>query len=155
VYYGTTTGWKPPWNQAWGYENQTTLATSFTQNSTSTFDVTGMSVTFTATSNRRYKISAFMPAIERVNGVATAFCLFNGASELQLCIVDGSNPGTFNVLAPAHLVKIQTFTAGSVTLKCSVRSVGGSGSMSVHARGGTPSLIVEDIGPSTSTAPTA
>ena len=155
VYYGATTGWQPPWGQPWGFMNGIALPTSFTQSSTSTFDVTGMYVTFTATNNRFYKISAFMPAIERVNGVATAFCLFNGASELQLCVVDGSNPGTFNVVAPAHLVKIDTFTAGSVTLKCSVRSLGGSGTMSAHAGGGTPSLIVEDIGPAVSTAPTS
>lgn len=155
VYYGATTGWQPPWGQPWGFMNGIALPTSFTQSSTSTFDVTGMSVTFTATNNRFYKISAFMPAIERVSGVATAFCLFNGASELQLCVVDGSSPGTFNVVAPAHLVKTQTFTAGLTTLKCSIRSVGGSGTMSAHARGGNPTLLVEDIGPSTTFAPTS
>ena len=154
VYYGATTGWKPPWKLPWGYVNRTELATTFTQSSSSAYDVTGMSVTFTAVANRFYRVEAFMPYVERVNGVATRFAIYNGNTRLQGSVVDGSNPGTFSVGTSAVPSIITTFSAGSTTVKCRIESAGGSGTMSVSAKEVYPYISVEDVGPS-GNAPTA
>ena len=146
--YSYHTAWRkgPGWNAPWGFIAETTLATSFTQSSTSAYDVTGMATTFTAISNRKYKVSAFMPSVYRAATVAVQFKLMNGATTLQLGTIDGA--GTVDDECPVHLVTTQTFSAGSTTLKCSVAAAAGTGSMIVRARGGTPHLLIEDIGPS-------
>jgi len=127
-----------------GYVGHTALATSFTQSTGTVADLTGLSVTFTAVAGRRYKVTLFMPHLSRPSGVAASVEIAtSGGTVLNSGTVDGS---TADVAAPATVLHIGTFSAGSTTLKARLANNGGAGTITASARGGVPFLLVEDIG---------
>jgi hypothetical protein len=113
---------------------------------TTVTDITSMSVTWTATSSRLYRVSASGLVFSTVaNDVA------------QLSMTDASN--TVKALAQEivaasplgitiHVEWIVTGLSGSQTTKLRVARSGGSGSLTFDAAGTYPAyLTVEDIGP--------
>lgn len=125
-----------------GFESRTTDL-SFT----TITDVTGLSVTFTAVANRRYKISVVGLIISSVaNDVA------------QLIIADGSNTtlAVSQVVCASTSYSVQAGTflltqpsAGSVTYKARVFRASGTGTCTLQAAATYPAyILVEDLGPS-------
>ena len=56
-YTTATTGWRPLWNMPWGHVASAT-GTATTNIGTNDVDINGMTVTWTAVQNRRYRVSA-------------------------------------------------------------------------------------------------
>lgn len=135
------------WNQPWGSVGYVSL-TSLSQTGISTVtDVTGASITFTAISNRLYKVSAHGYTNSTDTGVTTNLMLRNSSNTTlqQATSWSGSsNIGVFNTL-----VYVSTLSAGSVTLKMSVQKQSGTGTITVEGGASYPfTFIIEDIGPS-------
>jgi len=122
-----------------GYAKSTADSTSI---STTTADVPGMSITFTAAANRLYR--------------ATFECFYSVSlnSQNQFFITDGSNNMVDQVYAesnlqfnPIALIYVFTTTAGSKTYK--VRATTSAGTMTIYgATSGNRSysFVIEDIG---------
>jgi len=108
-----------------------------------TADVSGMSVTFTAVANRLYR--------------ATFECFYsvNAPSQNQFFITDGSNNMVDQIyqdsnllFCPMSLIYIFTTTAGSKTYK--VRATTSTGTMTIYgatSANRSYSFVVEDLGP--------
>jgi hypothetical protein len=152
VYTTATTGWRPPWNMPWGRIESAT-GTSTSNIGTADVDINGMSVTWTAVQNRRYRVSAQLTVLAPSAG--TNDC------NVFVRISDGSNvlqteaaqtASLVSSYSPFHLTQIINHTAatGSLTRKVRAR-VTASTSNSIYLSH-TPSLLVEDIGPSAAPA---
>ena len=145
VLYWSGTAWYPAWNTAWGkvgYASNSSMALT----TTSDTDLTNLTTTFTAISNRLYKISGFV--FQKTT---------EGTNPIDLFIKDGSNNilqssiincqiANFDYTNFASLVT--TFSGGSTTVKLSGRRRAGSGTVTTSGFSNSPAqLIVEDIGP--------
>jgi len=145
VLYWSGSAWYPNWNLPWGQIAYATK-TSNQGSITTTADVAGLSVTFTAVENRRYAISTEGMMLSTVAG-----------DNFNWIIADGSN--NILTLKSFHLysVSLGVFTgakivhspaAGSFTYKIRAQRNGGTGSGTVIAASTYPAFIlVEDIGP--------
>lgn len=79
VYYGATTGWKPPWNLAWGEVGQAKQSAGITGITTgSTLCMTGDILMLP---NRKYETSWEVPSIQKQGA---------GVGEVQIIVVDGA-----------------------------------------------------------------
>lgn len=154
--YGDTTGIRPPWNLPWGTVAYAETTTS--QNTITTLvDLTGLSVTWAALTGRRYRITLFA----EVNGTAA------GDLGVAYITTDANVEVRRHVFTVPALVggvgysaiqtsRVESGLSGSVTRKARLQRNSGAGSVSLFASATTPAhLIVEDIGPSTATPPTA
>jgi hypothetical protein len=126
-----------------GYTESTTLSQGGV---TSIVDLTGMSVTFTAIANRYYKISASMYAYPSVTNACASLSIRQGSTTLQTII---TNLGVAGVGATMTGYTLETFTAGSTTLKLSGALTSGStGTILFNAAATLPvSILIEDLGP--------
>lgn len=137
--------WYANWNQAWGYINQATLATSSNYNN-GTYDV--LSLTFSAIANRRYRYTS------------TGLVVNSGTGHFVSAITDNSNNllreyfGYFSISANNYqsvfLDYIETAsTTGSLTRK--IRNIGTSPGVYYYGADIRDSIAwkirVEDIGP--------
>lgn len=106
-------------------------------------DVTGLSVTWTATSTRMYRVTAFMGAIQQSTstGIVTSF------------ITDGSNSAkqqanvqlTATEFGHISLGLIETSLSGSVTRKIRIQT--SAGTVAALYNAAYPSyILVEDLG---------
>lgn len=135
---GSTDTWKPPWNMPWGVQGFVTPS-NFPTTSTSLVDVTSMTVTFTAVTNRLYEVT-----VQAGNVTSTA------ASDIgELAIVDTGTLVIGRALASTtsqdnvHLTWPKAYAAGSVTVKAQARRVSGTGTVTF----GGLVLVVRDVGP--------
>ena len=142
IYAGATSGWKPPWNLPWGQVGSATTSTATTSISSSYSDLTGLSVTWTAVANRRYKVTGYSDLSS------------TSASIARLAITDGSanvkaqaqQALAANDVAAQTVFEVFTGTAGSTTRKLRGLVTAGTGATQSNVYG--PHLIlVEDIGP--------
>ena len=118
--------------------------TSQTAIGTSATDLTGLSVTFTATSTRYYRVSVFIPTVIQNTG----------AGAINLSITDGAgtviNSATTSVGTASYRVSMFAMTfesglSGSITRKARLLTSANTCDTSVGAT--TPALIVvEDLG---------
>lgn len=119
---------------------------------TSVVIATGMTATFTAITDRLYKITYFEPFAglpSTVGGNTNLTIRLNTAGGTALQSARATSPAASASINPFNLVYVGTFTAGSVTVV---------GCAAVSATTGTPVLgrsgvtlatfLVEDIGPS-------
>lgn len=145
VYYGATTGWKLPWNQPWGH----IVTTTSQSNTISGGYLTGVNTTFTAISNRRYKI--------------TGHCTLEVVSGRVILSLSSTTSGAlfrFGDLTGASYVHsegsyVGTLAAGSHTIQIQVVIVSGTTNGLADSTTNLHRIVVEDIGPATSTAPTS
>lgn len=141
VYDGTS--WLPPENTAWGAVGraQKTTDTSVT---TTIADITGLSITWTAQSDRLYKISFHCIALV---GTADAYISVTVAdsSNNRLTLFRGGNSpttGRFSVTGFLY----ETGLSGSVTRKARVEC--NTGTATLEGAAGYPTqFVIEDIGP--------
>ena len=154
-YYGATTGWRQPWGDPWGYVTSATITANSTAVSALT-DVTGLSVSASYVLNRRYKLSWVGEAFCSVGDGAYVLYITNSGgtviarnTALGVSCAAGSASGFVTVIETA------TSTAAT-TRKVQIAKISGTGTVLVGAGTTFPSiLLVEDIGPATSTAPTS
>lgn len=142
VYAGATSGWRPPWNMPWGHVASATTSTVTNGVGSSYTDVTGLSVTWTAVTNRRYKVTGYLDTANATASVA------------RLAITDSSNnlkaqsqqTLAANDAASQTVHELFTGSAGSTTRKLRIQFTAGTGGTQSNVYG--PHLIlVEDIGP--------
>lgn len=60
VYYGTTTGWRPPWNTAWGVIGSVSATGTPIVGITALADLAGAIIAFTALANRYYVATSYV-----------------------------------------------------------------------------------------------
>jgi len=113
---------------------------------TTVADITGLTVTWTATANRLYRISAYALILGNVVDDEVYCDITDGSNAVQQRAADALNgaAATARVFNP---VVTQTGLSGSVTRKIRVTRQAGSGSLQVAADGVTPAwIMVEDLG---------
>lgn len=153
VYYGVTTGWQLPWGQPWGVLGVGIKTSNQTGIGATAVDVSQLSVTWTAVANRYYRTSAIIPVFSQASANSyVVLTITDGASTVK------QQTNLFTVAG--YDINLNTFaiesniSAGSTTRKARIATTAGSGVVSSNSSI-YPTIIVEDIGPSTSTAPTA
>lgn len=127
-----------------GYVERTTDFTPFT----TTTDVTDVSLSFTASDSRLYKISWFTPQPFSSVGTDTIRCFVTDGSNNVLELAQAGNVGTGTTLATSiHGSVVRDDLDGAVTVKMRASRVGtGNGTLTSTAAQPTW-LLVEDIGP--------
>ena len=143
VYAGITTGWRPPWNMPWGCVAVATTTTKTTSISSSYVNLTGLSVTWTAVADRRYKVTGYCD----ISSGATA-CI------ARLAIADGSDTTKAqsqqdlggSQVASQVVHEIFTGTSASTTRKLRALVTSGTGATQSDVYG-PHMILVEDIGP--------
>ena len=109
-----------------------------------TVDIAGLSATWTASPNRRYKTTAYIAPSSSVAGDEfLAFIQDAGAGIIQTA----SAPHTeTSVSTNLEFSVIETGLSGSITRKVTIRRAGGTGSLALFAAPTAPAFIlVEDI----------
>lgn len=150
VWYGATTGWKPPWNTAWGHVGSAAVTTD-NGGITSLVDLAGLSVTFTAVAGRRYKITLDAYLNSSAGGDISSLVIANGGGT-QLQSSQAYMPATGVSVRQVAMVTA-TPGAGSTTYKARASRAIGSGTLALAAGATYPAVIVvEDIGPSAAPA---
>lgn len=136
------------WNNAWGtvgYAQVTAAQSGITTQA----DLTGLSLTWTAIANRRYKIRFYGEINGSVAGDLLIAYITDGANVAQqrhIITVPALVAGTGYSTITMELV--QTPSAGSVTRKARLERNSGTGTASLNAGSALPAFIlVEDIGP--------
>lgn len=152
VYYGATTGWQPPWGQPWGAVLQETSNT--TETLTSAEAIIKTTGSFTAVANRNYHIMASGTFYGTVGDVPYNLRLrVDTVSGTQLVLHRSTTVGA-TAQSPFCLSVVTTLTAGTRTIKWTVERASGSGTGG-SLNGFPVYWMVSDVGPATSTAPTA
>jgi hypothetical protein len=119
----------------------TTLNQTFSANA----DVTGMSVSATVAGDRRYRISANVPSVERNGTLNFVVQLQEDGTTIQHARWDATN-----IVTPCALTVYRTPTAGTKTYKLRVAAlagVWGSVVLRANADTGQALILIEDIGP--------
>lgn len=146
IYAGATSGWKPPWNMPWGRVGSAT-GTATTNIGTTDVDLSGMSVSWTAVQNRRYRVS--VQATITAPSTGTDCNVF-------VSITDGSNVAQTTAAQTAalvfsynhfHVTDVFSYTSASASVTRKARArVSASTSNSLYLSN-VPTILVEDIGP--------
>ena len=129
----------PHADTAWGTVGYAQDTTTQVVVGTSFVDRTGLSVTWTAVSGRRYRTTVFFPAATNISGTPVG-AITDGSNTLKQEAY-GSSQTQITVSLP------ETGLSGSVTRKARVRSLS-SGWDSVGSSTMVNFILVEDIGPS-------
>jgi hypothetical protein len=132
------------WNQAWGevaYASTTTAQNGVT----TTVDLTGLSVTFTAVPGRKYRTTLYVSRVAKNTAAGAASASITDATPTDLSLVSNS-------LAASELGQLlvqlrETGLSGSITRKGRI-ATSGANDLDVQSATSRPSFImVEDIGP--------
>jgi hypothetical protein len=127
-----------PWGVA-GYVKRT--SGNFTANTTTT-DVTGLTVSWTAVSGRLYQVD-FSVQTRKLGG--TGFIEFIVANSANTVIYDFFDSVADNDYQSFSFSGVLTGLSGAQTIK--IRALTGAGTATVYSSSGNPSsLIVKDIG---------
>lgn len=106
-------------------------------------DLTGCSVTWTASSDRLYKVSAVICIQKITSGNAVTLYITNGSNTAQQA---ASSTMVTNELRMIPIEKILTGLSGSTTMKLRAETAGGTITI-VNSFNRNGQIIVEDIGP--------
>lgn len=143
--------WQPGnWQAPWGVMGYAEITANLAA-VTTIADASGLSITFTAAANRRYRISAHVGFTTTVANDVAGIHIADGSNvTLQLWRVHMPNTATYFAGSPAV---VESPAAGSVTYKVRCERIVGTGSVVPSAATTSPALIlVEDIGPNGSPA---
>jgi hypothetical protein len=143
-YQDSTLGWTPPWNLPWGLVGSANLTSNSSSFTTQT-DISGLSVTFTSVSGRKYRVSTNVNLQSTVATDDVRGYLF----------VDGVSTATMvahlSLADRAYRVQDHTIVSGtgsSMTVKIRGQRQAGSGTCTCSNNSSNSSwLIVEDVGP--------
>jgi hypothetical protein len=132
-----------------GYIASSTKTSSQTLTGSGPHDITGMTATFTAVANRRYKISLVQRVSGATDGSVWAASIYEDTTFVgnvgRFSSTDAGNDGTWTYSGFA----IHTPSAGSVTYKLQISRPAGSGNLTAIGNLLDYSyFLIEDIGPS-------
>jgi len=149
--YNATTGWTPPWSLPWGlvtttaggtggygYARITTAQNGITTTAT---DVTSATVTFAASTNRLYRVTASADLVQAASATE---------GQIQL-LVDGVAYSTARIAVSAtdkfaNIATVLTLATGSHTLRLQAQAIGGT--INIVGSSNAPTVFsVEDAGP--------
>jgi hypothetical protein len=154
IYYGATTGWARPWNQPWGIQTAPAIITvSQTFSTTGAVDMTGSTQTFNYTANRRYRLT-YSGAYDSPVGAPTIGLLrvtdgFTVWGQANTSLASAADQTTVNLTTYVNYA-----SSGSVSFKVQGYVAVGGDQFRMLASATTPHVFsVEDVGPTTSTAP--
>jgi hypothetical protein len=141
-FYNGTRWQMGPWNSPWGIMG-TATATSNQTGISAEADVTGVTVTFTAAANRRYKVTVSGRIVQQTSAGVAEVKITDSANTLQ-------DKWTFSLTAGsaayATVTAILTPAAGSITYKARMSTT--AGTVDTTAAATQPfRILVEDIGP--------
>lgn len=156
VYYGATTGWAKPWNLPQGpVISLASNTTSQVFSTTTPTALTSMTGTWNATNGRLYRVtfsSIFdCPSVAPVTGVIR---LWTGLATIAQANVTLTNVGDQTIVTLVGYQAATSTASYSVTAQAGV-SVAGKTLRSVVGSGYPQTFLIEDIGATTTTAPTA
>lgn len=107
-------------------------------------DIVGLSVTFTATAGRIYRISSHIPVTSSANQDQIGVYIMTGAGAALAAEVVHVAFNNFSY--PGQPVTVQSALSGSVTVKIAAYRAGGTGTGTVKADATYPAwIMVEDI----------
>ena len=145
VLYYNGTSWSRPLNIPWGVvgfaENQSLAQTGVT----TVADITGLTVTFTGVSGRRYRVDGYLLLQSTVSADTVNLIIRNSAgTSLQQAIY----PLPSNAHAYMCAASLITTASGSTTFKLSFQRQAGTGTMTANGGATFPAqIVVTDIGP--------
>jgi hypothetical protein len=146
-HYTSALGWRegPGWNAPWGTvgnEKETADTTLSTASQTSI----GISATFTAVANRRYKVSFACSILATSAALQTCtFELWNASAKVEgLCSVSVDSTSYYVVSGICYA----TASAGSTTWTIRALAGGGGGSVTHKGTVSPGWMLIEDVGPS-------
>lgn len=152
VWYGNTTGWRPPWNTAWGQVGSA-VNSSYDQTGSGTTLIDVPSVAFAAAevSGRRYRVMASADVYSTGGGDAVQISVVRSATVICRAL---SAPLVATQSGNVTCLGIYTAVAtGSATWKLQfARGTGGGVPHTIAIPGVPTTLILEDIGPATAPA---
>jgi hypothetical protein len=130
-----------------GYAERTSTTTI--NATTSSLDVPGLAVTFTAEAGRTYRVAVNALLIGSVSGDRSAMAIQEGSTVLQ-----SMSNFLLNTAGSAYQLHMEAIivspSAGSHTYKVTIRRSSGTGNVNMYsASDGRAFILVEDIGPST------
>lgn len=154
IYYGATTGWARPWSQPWGIQTAPAIITaSQTFSSTGAVDMTGSTQTFNHTANRRYRLT-YSGAFDSPVGAPTIGLLrvtdsFTVWGQANTSLASAVDQAQVNLTAWANYG-----SSGTVTFKIQGYVTVAADQFRMLTSATAPHVFsVEDVGPTTSTAP--
>lgn len=145
VEFYSGTAWRKPWNLPWGAVAAASNTSGTNQTGiTAEADVTSMSVTWTAVSNRRYKISYSLGYANDTADVSTTIKVTDGSNVAKHATRNRVSIGGGN---GDHLSTFyfETGLSGSVTRK--IRALATSGISQIRFADTDGYMLVEDVGP--------
>jgi hypothetical protein len=137
------------WNNAavaagGGFVAFASRTTSQTGVGTSATDLTGLSVTFTATSTRYYRVSVFLPMIIQDTAAGTPILQITDSAGTVINQATVSIPSA-SYRSPMFVMTFESGLSGSITRKA--RLLTSSNTCQTSVSSGSPALlIVEDLG---------
>ena len=151
-YYSAAGVWRRPWNMPWGIVGSGT-ATANQGGIGLVTDLTGLSVTWTAVANRRYRAIWHCEVATGVAGDLVIIYLTDAANVAiarSVATIPSLTSGTGYIQADGSA--IFTASAGSTTRKMRLERNAGAGAAGLTASATSPAwLVIEDIGPSSAT----
>lgn len=131
---------------AWGF---LTSGTSTTDHNTVTTEqnIAGMTVTFTAVANRRYRTTVLMPRIQQITGGGETQAYLTDGSNTHINAVSWAHWLDPNDVASVYFSQVESgLGAGSTTRK--LRMLSTQANLKVLGSAYPGAIVVEDIGPS-------
>ena len=161
VYYGATTGWRPPWSRPWGLVAATsggtnglswrhTLSVDYSTPAGSDVAVTNGSITINALANRLYKCTFTCPTIATDGSGNAQIAVDNGSGTTRARAqnwIEISKPQSATLEFVIHFAATGSQTFRAVTQ----RSTGFANRLVIS----DCAIWVEDMGPQTPTPPAA
>lgn len=148
AYTTATTGWVAPWNVPWGRVAGASSTAATSSIGTSSVDVNGLSVTFTAVANRYYRTTIQLPIYQQATSTGYVTLRVNDGTNDKLQVQQQVPSGASSTLVLSH---VETIASGSVTRKAKISVDTGSGTVA-YASVYPASILVEDLGPSAAPA---
>lgn len=138
--------WRTPWNQPWGDVGAASSTSIQSGITTTTTDLTGLTITFTAVANRIYEITGKLLLEKATNAGGGEIDLTTGANVLIHNLVN-QKMGIGDIQFVTLATRVTGTAAGSTTMKLRGRA-GSATSLTIRNDAFTGQFWIKDIGPS-------
>jgi hypothetical protein len=146
VWYGSASGWRPPWSVSWGVLGRATVGTNQGSIVGSEVAITGLSVAVTIPQNRRLRARAHLDVSDTLANEHAAVFIRTAAGIVGRGEFDTSVVATFGLSAVADTPVLE-LAAGSYTFTVGLQRLSGSGTLAANGAVAASWLVVEDLGP--------
>lgn len=150
VYYGATTGWKPPWSQPWGRVGSYSGTSDLTY---SAIGNTAISCTASMVQNRNYRFT-FSSRLINTSASSNQFAFFLRRDGANVTYFDSPIIAGTLYHPMTYVGFFSSTSTGSSTFLINLAYIAQNG-INFSGSIGPNFLFIEDIGPTTTTAPTS